>query len=119
METKVGVFLGASFRDHVEHAATHPASAYTATGTIGAFLGGKISHYFGWSGPAEVINTACSASAIAIKNACRAIQHDECSMALAGGVSVISVPTPFMDLAKAGFLSPTGQCKPFDKAGDG
>ena len=116
---KVGVYIGASFRDQVEQAASHPASAYTATGTIGAFLSGKISHYFGWSGPAEVIDTACSASAVAIKNACRAIQYGECSMALAGGVNVMSVPTPFMDLAKAGFLSPTGQCKPFDKAGDG
>ena len=116
---KVGVFLGASFRDHVEHAATHPASAYTATVTIGAVLGGKISHYSGWSGPAEVIDTACSASAVTIKNACRAIQHGECSMALAGGVNVMSVPTTFMDLAKAGFLSLTGQCKPFNKAGDG
>ena len=116
---KVGVYIGASFKDSVEHAASHAPNAYTSTGNIAAFLAGKISHYFNWSGPAEVIDTACSASAVAIKNACEAIRRNECSMALAGGVNIMTTPTNFMDLARAGFLSPTGQCKPFDSAADG
>ena len=116
---KVGVYIGASFKDSVEHAASHAPSAYTSTGNIAAFLAGKISHYFNWSGPAEVVDTACSASAVAIKNACEAIRRNECSMALAGGVNIMTTPTNFMDLARAGFLSPTGQCKPFDSAADG
>ena len=116
---KVGVYIGASFKDSVEHAASHAPNAYTSTGNIAAFLAGKISHYFNWSGPAEVIDTACSASAVAIKNACEAIRRSECSMALAGGVNIMTTPSNFMDLARAGFLSPTGQCKPFDSAADG
>ena len=116
---KVGVYIGASFKDSVEHAASHAPNAYTSTGNIAAFLAGKISHYFNWSGPAEVVDTACSASAVAIKNACEAIRRNECSMALAGGVNIMTTPTNFMDLARAGFLSPTGQCKPFDSAADG
>ena len=116
---KVGVYIGASFKDSVEHAASHAPNAYTSTGNIAAFLAGKISHYFNWSGPAEVIDTACSASAVAIKNACEVIRRNECSMALAGGVNLMTTPTNFMDLARAGFLSPTGQCKPFDSAADG
>ena len=40
-------------------------------------------------------------------------------MALAGGVNLISTPTNFLDLGKAGFLSPSGQCKPFTGAADG
>lgn len=116
---KVGVYIGASFKDSVEHAASHAPNAYTSTGNIAAFLAGKISHYFNWSGPAEVVDTACSASAVAIKNACESIRRKECSMALAGGVNIMTTPTNFMDLARAGFLSPTGQCKPFDIAADG
>ena len=115
----VGVYIGGSFKDSVEHAASHAPNAYTSTGNIAAFLAGKISHYFNWSGPAEVVDTACSASAVAIKNACEAIRRNECSMALAGGVNIMTTPTNFMELARAGFLSPTGQCKPFDSAADG
>ena len=44
---------------------------------------------------------------------------DECSVALAGGVNLMSTPTNFKDLGKAGFLSPTGQFKPFDGTADG
>ena len=115
----VGVYIGGSFKDSVEHAASHAPNAYTSTGNIAAFLAGKISHYFNWSGPAEVVDTACSASAVAIKNACEAIRRNECSLALAGGVNIMTTPTNIMELARAGFLSPTGQCKPFDSAADG
>ena len=40
-------------------------------------------------------------------------------MALAGGVNIMSSIHNYMDLGKAGFLSPTGQCKPFDENADG
>ena len=40
-------------------------------------------------------------------------------MALSGGVNIISGIHNFLDLSKAGFLSPTGQCKPFDAQADG
>ena len=70
----VGVFIGASFVDYEEQLSTHPPSAYTSTGTIRAFLCERISHYFGWSGPAEVIDIACSSSLVATNRACKALQ---------------------------------------------
>ncbi|KAA8615013.1 polyketide synthase [Pyrenophora tritici-repentis] len=115
----IGCFIGASFNEYLDNTSAHAPTAYTSTGTIRAFLCGKISYYFGWSGPAEVIDTACSASLVAINRACRAIMSGECSMALAGGVNIMSGINNYMDLGKAGFLSPTGQCKPFDKNADG
>ncbi|KAL8869658.1 MAG: hypothetical protein Q9174_004107, partial [Haloplaca sp. 1 TL-2023] len=115
----VGVFIGASFVEYLGNTSSHPPTAYTSTGTIRAFLAGRISHYFGWTGPAEVIDTACSSSLVAINRACKAIQTGECSMALAGGVNVITSLQNYIDLGKAGFLSPTGQCKPFDADADG
>lgn len=116
---KVGVFIGASFVDYEEQLSAHPPTAYTSTGTIRAFLCGRISHYFGWSGPAEVIDTACSSSLVAVNRACKALQAGECNMAIAGGVNMMTTATEFLNLAKAGFLSPTGQCKPFDESADG
>ncbi|KAL8971451.1 MAG: hypothetical protein Q9197_003267 [Variospora fuerteventurae] len=115
----VGVFLGASFVEYMANTSSHPPTAYNSVGTLRAFLCGRISHYFGWSGPGEVIDTACSSSLVAVNRACKAIQSGECSMALAGGVNVISSLENYLDLGKAGFLSPTGQCKPFDKSADG
>ncbi|KAI4177502.1 MAG: hypothetical protein LQ343_000483 [Gyalolechia ehrenbergii] len=115
----VGIFLGASFVEYLANTSSHQPTAYNSVGTLRAFLCGRISHYFGWTGPAEVIDTACSSSLVAVNRACKAVQSGECSMALAGGVNVISSIDNYLDLSKAGFLSPTGQCKPFDKDADG
>ena len=115
----IACFVGASAVDYHENTSAYPPTAYTSTGTIRSFLSGKISHYFGWTGPSEVIDTACSSSLVAINRAVRAIQGGECTMALAGGINIITSPQYFMDLGKAGFLSPTGQCKPFDEQADG
>lgn len=115
----VGVFLGASFVEYLDNTSANPPTAYTSTGTIRAFLSGKISYHFGWTGPSEILDTACSSSLVAINRACKAIQNDECSIALTGGVNLITGVHNYLDLAKAGFLSPTGQCKPFDSGADG
>ena len=116
---RVGVFVGASFVEYLANTSSHPPTAYTSLGTLSAFLCGRVSHQFGWTGPAEVIDTACSSSLVAVNRACKAIQNGECAMALAGGVNVITTLNNFLDLGKAGFLSPTGQCKPFDASADG
>ncbi|KAI1501592.1 ketoacyl-synt-domain-containing protein [Biscogniauxia marginata] len=115
----VGCFIGASFIEYLDNTNAYPPNAYTSTGTIRAFLCGRLSYYFGWTGPAEVIDTACSASLVAINRAVKAIRGGECSMALAGGVNLITGANNFLDLGRAGFLSPSGQCKPFDKDADG
>ncbi|QKX53212.1 uncharacterized protein TRUGW13939_00288 [Talaromyces rugulosus] len=115
----IGCFIGASYTEYLENTAAYAPSAFTATGTIRAFISGKISYHFGWTGPSEVIDTACSASLVAIHHACRAIQAGDCPMALAGGVNLITGIQNYMDLGKASFLSKTGQCKPFDESADG
>ncbi|KAK8036945.1 hypothetical protein PG991_001259 [Apiospora marii] len=115
----VGCFLGLVLGEYVENTNAHPPTAYTSTGTVPAFVCGRLSHAYGWSGPAEMFNTACSSSMVAINRACKAIQAGECRMALAGGANVMTGMNTYLDLAKAGFLSPTGQCKPFSAAADG
>lgn len=115
----VGCFIGASFIEYLDNTNAYPPTAYTSAGTIRAFLCGRLSYYFGWSGLAEVIDTACSSSLVAINRAVKAVQAGECSMAVAGGINLITGANNFLDLARAGFLSPTGQCKPFDKSADG
>ncbi|KAJ6013598.1 polyketide synthase [Penicillium herquei] len=119
-DTHIGCYIGACAADYEHNVACHPPNAFTATGNLKSFIPGKVSHYFGWTGPGMTIDTACSASAVAIHTACRAILSGECTGgALAGGVATMSNPIWFQNLAGATFLSPTGQCKPFDEGADG
>ena len=92
---------------------------YYSTGTLRAFLSGKISHALELSGPSVVVDTACSSSLVAIHQACQALQVGECTSAIAGGVNTISSPDMYLGLDRAHFLSPTGGCKTFDIDADG
>ncbi|GIJ84608.1 type I iterative polyketide synthase [Aspergillus pseudoviridinutans] len=115
----IGCYIGVGNVDYFDNIACHPANAYTATGNLRSFVAGKVSHWFGWTGPSLTVDTACSSSSVAIHQACRAILHGDCSSALAGGVNIFTSPNWFHNLAGASFLSPTGQCKPFDANADG
>ncbi|GAQ08086.1 hypothetical protein ALT_5407 [Aspergillus lentulus] len=115
----IGCYIGIGNVDYDRNIACYPANAYSATGNLRSFVAGKVSHYFGWTGPSVTIDTACSSSGVAVHQACCSILHGECTSALAGGVNILSHPDWFHNLAGASFLSPTGQCKPFDAAADG
>ncbi|KAI5919289.1 hypothetical protein F4810DRAFT_511777 [Camillea tinctor] len=114
----MGVYVGVATGDYVDNL-RDSQDVYYSPGTLRAFLSGRISYAFGFKGPSVVIDTACSSSLVAIYQACRAIQTGECTAALAGGVNVISSPDMYLGLARAHFLSQTGQCKPFDEGADG
>ncbi|KAL4804152.1 hypothetical protein BDV18DRAFT_162559 [Aspergillus unguis] len=118
-EESVGVFAGIATTDYDQHISCYDPNAYTSTGNLRAFLAGRVAHHFGWTGPALTLDTACSSSAVAIHLACQSILAGECAAAVAGGVAVMSSPFWFQNLGAASFLSPTGQCKPFDEKGDG
>ncbi|KAI0010253.1 hypothetical protein F4779DRAFT_616829 [Xylariaceae sp. FL0662B] len=118
-DRRVGCFVGLCACDYDCNIACHAPNAFTATGNLKGFAGGKVSHYFGWTGPGLTIDTACSSSAVAVHQACRAIIGGECNAALAGGTHVMTNPLWFQNLAGASFLSTTGQCKPFDAKADG
>ncbi|WQF77164.1 Putative Acyl transferase domain superfamily, peptidase S9, prolyl oligopeptidase, catalytic [Colletotrichum destructivum] len=115
----VGCFIGATVVEYEENTSSRAPTAYTATGTLQAFLCGRLSYYFGWKGPSETIDTACSSSLVAINRACSALRGAECRMAVVGGSNVLGGVNLYLDLAKARFLSPTGQCRPFDRDADG
>lgn len=114
-----GCYIGAVGNNYYDNVACHPPNAYSMLGTSRAFFSGRISHQFGFTGPAMTIDTACSSSLVAINTACRAIQSGECSRAIAGGTNIFTSPFDYQNLAAAGFLSPSGGCKPFDASADG
>lgn len=114
-----GCYIGAVMSNWYDNMSCYPASAYGTVGVSRCFHSGQMSHYFGWTGPSLSIDTACSSSLVAIHTACKAIWSGECSRAVAGGTNVFASPFDYLNLAAAGFLSPSGQCKPFDANADG
>lgn len=115
----IGCYIGVGLSDYEDNVACHAPTAYTATGNLRSFVAGKVSHFFGWLGPSATVDTACSSSAVAVHNACQSILSGECSAAIAGGTNLMTGPEWFQNLDGASFLSPTGQCKPFDEKADG
>ncbi|CAG7918759.1 unnamed protein product [Penicillium olsonii] len=115
----VGCFIGTCAVDYECNVACHAPNAFSSTGNLRGFIAGKVSHYFGWTGPALTLDTACSGAAVAVHQACKAIISGECDYALAGGVNMITQPLAYQNLAAASFLSQTGQCKPFCVEADG
>lgn len=70
-ETNVGCYLGVGSVDYEDNIASENANAFSATGSLRAFISGRISHFFGWTGPSITFDTACSSSAVAIHTACK------------------------------------------------
>ncbi|KAI0108849.1 putative polyketide synthase [Nemania sp. FL0031] len=113
-----GCFVGNATLDYVDNLRSD-IDVYYSPGTLRAFQSGRISYYFGWSGPSMTLDTACSSSMVAMHQAARALQSGDCRAALVGGVNVITSPDMYLGLDRAHFLSPTGQCKAFDASADG
>ncbi|KAH9480833.1 Type I Iterative PKS [Psilocybe cubensis] len=114
----IGCYVGAATHDYALNLRNN-IDVYYATGTLNAFISGRVSYCLGLSGPSIVFDTACSSSFVAIHQACRALMNRDCHVALAGGVNVISSPDMFIGLDRGHFLNSSGQCKPFDASADG
>jgi acyl transferase domain-containing protein len=67
----VGCYVGVGSDDYSENVGSRDATAFSATGTLQAFNTGRISHFFGWTGPSITVDTACSSAAVAIHLACQ------------------------------------------------
>jgi len=121
-EKRVGVFVGVMNADHalIHGHALDKMDAHLGTGSSLGIAANRLSYFFDFRGPSIAIDTLCSSSLVAVHLACRSLLGDESSpFALACGVNIISHPAMQLFYAKAGLLSPSAQCRPFDSAAGG
>jgi acyl transferase domain-containing protein len=122
--SSAGVFVGASAQSYaawLSGVVSECSEGYIASGNAGSMVSGRLAHVLELDGPAITVDTACSSSAVALHLACQSLRAGECSMALAGGVTVISIPWFYREFKRQHLftLSDDGRCKPFADGADG
>jgi 8-amino-7-oxononanoate synthase len=118
--SQTGVYVGIGTHDYSVLLWQQPVNdAYATTGTGNCIAANRISYALDLRGPSVAIDTACSSSLVSVHLACQSLWNGESTLALAGGVNVLLLPSAMVGFSKSGFMAADGRCKTFDARADG
>ena len=123
---RTGVFAGTGISTYMlrnlqsnKHIVESMGNFQIAIGNDKDFVATRTAYKLGLMGPAVTIQTACSTSLTAVHQACRALEHNECDLALAGGVHITLPQDEGYVYEEGGNMSPDGLCRTFDDGARG
>ncbi|MDD9943607.1 MAG: alpha/beta fold hydrolase, partial [Myxococcales bacterium] len=117
--TDTGVFVGSMWQEYGRLAAVDAIAQHSATGYDNGITAARLAYVLGLNGPAFSVNTACSSSLVAVHLASDSLRRGESRLAVVGGVNLMVSPEATVAMTKFGGMSPTGQCRAFDRDANG
>ncbi|RAK71065.1 ketoacyl-synt-domain-containing protein [Aspergillus fijiensis CBS 313.89] len=119
--TNTAVFVGTFAHDYASLSTKNRCAigGHTALGASRSILANRLSYVLNLKGPSMTIDTACSASLVALHQARQAILSGEAEQAIVGGVNLICQSDLHVGLHQLNVLSPSGRSYPFDSRASG